>query len=69
MSKRECMEMQNNSNWRYHIVTQSEIRAIIFYAHLNNYLATHNLRILKNCLYLSSGFILYLVYRKADDLQ
>ena len=66
------MEIQNNSNWHYHIVTQIEIRESFFMliSIIKTFgLAPHNLRILKNCLYLSSDFILYLVYRKAGDLQ
>jgi len=64
------MEIQNSSNWHYHIVTQSEIRGKFFCSiSIIKNLATHNLRILKNCLYLSSGVILYLVNRKGDNLQ
>lgn len=47
------MEIQNNSNWHYHIVTQSEIRAIIFYAHLNNY----DIRAITICAYLKIVYI------------
>ena len=30
------MEIQNSSNWHYHIVTQSEIRANFFLLDFNN---------------------------------